>query len=241
MLPVGSAALAFLSGLLSILSPCVLPILPLALGGAVSAHRLGPLALAAGLALSFTAIGLFVATLGFSLGLGGGAFQMAGAMLFVILGTVLMVPQLQARFATAAGPLGNWVDARFGTFSTAGLTGQFGLGLLFGAVWSPCAGPTLGAAAALAAGGHDLGQVTLVMLAFGIGAALPLIALGMLSRASLLRWRGTLANSGTGAKMALGAVLIVFGGLVLTGLNQPLETLVVSHSPGWLLQLTTKY
>jgi len=241
VLPLGSVTFAFLAGLLSILSPCVLPILPLALGGAVGAHRFGPVALAAGLALSFTAIGLFVATLGYSIGLGGGTFQAAGAILFVVLGTVLMVPQLQARFATAAGPVGNWVDARFGGFSTSGLSGQFGLGLLFGAVWSPCAGPTLGAAAFMAAKGHDLAQVAAVMLAFGIGAALPLLALGLLSRASLLRWRGRLAGSGKGGKMVLGAVLVIFGVLVLSGLNQSLEAFLVGHSPDWLLQLTTRY
>ncbi len=241
MLPVGSAAFAFLAGLLSILSPCVLPILPLALGGAVSAHRFGPAALAAGLALSFTAIGLFVATLGFSLGLGGTAFQTVGATLFVALGIVLLVPALQARFATVAGPVGNWIDSRFGGLSASGLSGQFGLGLLFGAVWSPCAGPTLGAAAAVAASGRDLGQVALVMLAFGIGAALPLLALGTVSRTTLLRWRGKLAGSGQGGKMMLGAVLVIFGALILSGLDQSLETILVSHAPDWLFQVTTRY
>ena len=67
----GSIALAFLAGVLSTLSPCVLPLLPLVLGTAVSAHRFGPAALAAGLATSFVAIGLFVATIGFSIWLDG--------------------------------------------------------------------------------------------------------------------------------------------------------------------------
>jgi len=61
--------LALLAGVLSVLSPCVLPLLPIVLGTAASQHRLGPAALAAGLALSFTAIGLFVATIGFAAGL----------------------------------------------------------------------------------------------------------------------------------------------------------------------------
>ena len=241
MLSLGSAFLAFVAGVLSILSPCVLPILPLALGGALTAHRFGPLALAAGLALSFTGIGLFIATIGFSIGLGGGAFQAAGAILLVTLGTVLLIPPLQARIATAAGPVGNWFDVRFGGYSRSGLSGQFGLGLLFGAIWSPCSGPTLGAAAFMAASGRDLVQVTAVMLAFGIGAAVPLLLLGTLSRASLLRWRGKLANSGRAGKVLLGAALVLFGLLILTGLNQTLEAFLVEHSPGWLLQLTTRY
>ncbi|MDE2133850.1 MAG: cytochrome c biogenesis protein CcdA [Alphaproteobacteria bacterium] len=241
MLPVGSATVAFVAGILSVLSPCVLPILPIALGGAVAAHRFGPIALSAGLAVSFTAIGLFVATLGFSVGLGSGAFQMVGAVLLVVMGIILMVPRLQVEFATVAGPLGNWAEQRFGGFSTAGLSGQFGLGLLFGAVWSPCAGPTLGAAALMAANGHNLIQVTFIMLAFGIGAAVPLLALGTISRVSLMRWRGKIAGSSYGAKAFLGAILVLFGVLILSGLNQTIEAYLVSHSPDWLLQLTTRY
>ncbi len=61
--------LAFLAGILSTLSPCVLPLVPLLLGTAASEHRFGPVALAVGLALSFTAIGIFVATVGFAIGL----------------------------------------------------------------------------------------------------------------------------------------------------------------------------
>ncbi|MGU3423203.1 cytochrome c biogenesis protein CcdA, partial [Methylobacterium sp. D54C] len=63
--------LAFLAGILSVLSPCVLPLLPLVLGAAASEHRLGPAALPAGRAQSFVAIGLFVATVGFAIGLDG--------------------------------------------------------------------------------------------------------------------------------------------------------------------------
>ena len=70
----GALGLAFLAGVLTVLSPCVLPLLPIVLGAAASQHRLGPLALAGGLALSFTAIGLFVATIGFAAGLDTGFF-----------------------------------------------------------------------------------------------------------------------------------------------------------------------
>ena len=60
------------------LSPCVLPLLPIVLGTAASEHRLGPVALAAGLALSFVVIGIFVATIGFAIGLDGDVFRAAG-------------------------------------------------------------------------------------------------------------------------------------------------------------------
>ena len=78
--------LALLAGVLSILSPCVLPLVPVILAGAVAEHRVAPLGLAAGVALSFTAIGLFVAMIGFSIGLDMSMFRTAAAVLLILVG-----------------------------------------------------------------------------------------------------------------------------------------------------------
>ncbi len=236
-----TVGLAFVAGVLSILSPCVLPLLPLVFAGAAAEHRLGPLALAGGLALSFTVIGLFVATVGFAIGLDSDFFRLVAAILFIVVGAVLLVPGLQTRLATAAGPVSNWTEQRFGGLATAGLGGQFALGLLLGAVWIPCVGPTLGAASLLASQGRDLGAVTLAMLAFGLGAALPLALIGTLSRAAILAWRDRLAGAGKGIKLALGAILIVVGAAILAGYDHRIETALVDASPAWLTELTTRY
>jgi cytochrome c biogenesis protein CcdA len=238
---IGTLGLALLAGVLSILSPCVLPLLPIVLGTAQSEHRLGPVVLAAGLAVSFTVIGLFVATIGFAIGLDTDVFRAISAFLLVAVGMVLLVPQLQAQFAVAASPVGSWVDDRFGGFTATSLWGQFGLGLLLGAVWVPCVGPTLGAASLLAAKGENLGQVALTMIAFGIGAALPLMVLGFVSREAMTRWRGRLMEAGKGGKMLLGALLVAVGLLVATGADKRLETFLVDASPQWLTDLTTRY
>lgn len=236
-----SLALALIAGILSVLSPCVLPLLPIVLGTAVSEHRLGPAALAAGLALSFAVIGLFVATVGFAIGLDAWLFRNVGAILMAGLGVLLLVPSLQVRVAAAGGPLGNWAESRFGGFSSSGLQGQFGVGLLLGAVWSPCVGPTLGAASLLAARGENLPMVTGTMLMFGIGAGLPLVALGSLSRSRLIAARSRLAGVGQGAKMALGSLLLGLSLLILTGLDKQFEAILVAVSPGWLTRLTTTF
>ncbi len=238
---IGTIGLALLAGVLSVLSPCVLPLVPIVLGTAASEHRFGPVALAGGLALSFTAVGLFVATIGFAMGLDAGLFRTAAALLLVGIGLVLMLPGLQARLAVAAGPVGTWTEERFGGFSTTGLSGQFGVGLLLGAVWSPCVGPTLGAASVLAARGENLGAVALTMLAFGVGAALPLLGLGLLSRDALMRWRNRMMAAGKGLKGVLGALLASAGLLILTGLDKRLEAWLVDVSPEWLTALTTRF
>jgi cytochrome c biogenesis protein CcdA len=237
----GNIGLSFLAGVLSTLSPCVLPLLPIVLGTAVSAHRAGPAALAAGLALSFVTVGLFVATIGFSIGLDTGVFRAVAAVLLMAIGLVLLVPRFQVQFALATGPVSNWAGQRFGGFSGNGLGGQFGVGLLFGAVWSPCVGPTPGAASLLAAQGSNLGYVALAMLAFGLGAALPLLLLGLFSRQTLMRWRDGLRAAGKSGTIAMGVILLATGFLVVTGLDKVLETKLVELSPAWLTDLTTRY
>jgi cytochrome c biogenesis protein CcdA len=238
---IATLGLAFLAGVLSVLSPCVLPLLPIVLGTAQSEHRLGPAALAAGLAVSFTLIGLFVATIGFAIGLDTDVFRAISAMLLIAVGVVLLVPRLQQQVAVAAGPIGSWADERLGGFTATSLWGQFGLGALLGAVWVPCVGPTLGAATILAAKGEDLGQVALTMLAFGVGAAVPLMVLGFVSREAMMRWRGKLMEAGKGGKMLLGALLLAVGLLVATGADKKLEVFLLDVSPQWLTDLTTRY
>jgi cytochrome c biogenesis protein CcdA len=238
---VATLGLALLAGVLSVLSPCVLPLLPIVLGTAASAHRLGPVALAAGLAISFTAIGLFVATVGFAAGLDTGVFRTISAILLIGVGLVLLVPKLQEQFALAAAPVSNWAGGYTDNFTPGGLGGQFGLGLLLGAVWSPCVGPTLGAASVLAAKGEDLGQVALTMLVFGVGAALPLMLLGFVSREAMMRWRGRMMETGSIGKTLLGLLLVAVGLLVATNLDKRLETILVDASPAWLTELTTRF
>ena len=102
-------------------------------------------------------------------------------------------------------------------------------------------GPTLGAASILAAQGRDLGEVAATMLVFGLGAALPLAALGLLSREALLRWRTRLISGGAHGRMLFAIVLVAIGVIVVTGLDKRIETLGVYESPQWLTDLTTRF
>ena len=238
---VATLALALLAGVLSTLSPCVLPILPIVIGTAASQHRYGPAALAAGLAVSFVTIGLFVATIGFAIGLDAAVFRKISAILLIGIAVVLLSSHLQQVVAGAASPLSTWVGDKFGGSSRQGLWGQVGVGMLLGAVWSPCVGPTLGAASVLASQGQNLVQVGATMLLFGIGAALPLLMLGMLSREVMMKIRGRMLSAGSTAKTALGVILLAIGFLVLSGYDKTAEAALVAAMPDWLTNLTTRY
>ena len=233
--------LAFLAGVLSTLSPCVLPLIPVVLGAAASAHRLGPLALALGLASSFVMVGLFAATIGFSIGLDADMFRLVAAALMIIVGAVLIVPLFQSRLALAAGPASHWANERLAGLSSAGLAGQFGVGVLLGVAWSPCVGPTLGAASLLASQERELPRVAATMLVFGLGAASPLLAAGILSREVISKSRARLLSAGQNLRAALGIGFVLVGALIVTGMDKQIETALVDISPQWLTALTTRY
>jgi cytochrome c-type biogenesis protein len=237
----GTFALGYLAGVLSTLSPCVLPLLPILIASALAQHRLGPLALAAGLTLSFTLVGVSIATLGASIGLDPSLLRKGAALLLIGFGVLLLVPALQTRFALATAGVGAAGDGLLARLSGTGWSGQFMVGLVLGLVWSPCVGPTLGAASTLASQGRDLGQIALLMLLFGLGAGTPLVLIGGLSREAMARARGRLLSAGQPGKGLLGVMLLAIGAAILSGADKHFEAWVLDHSPDWLTELTTRF
>jgi len=237
----GSYGLGLLAGLLSTLSPCVLPIIPILLGSAANAHPRAPLALAGGLAISYAVIGTALAWAGSSLGLDTSIFRNVGAAILGLLGLVLMSASLQRRFASATSGIGYAGNNLISRMKLDGLGGQFAIGLVLGVVWSPCVGPTLGAAVVLASQGSQLPQVALLMGVFGIGAALPVVALAYVSRSAMMKIRGKLMQAGKTGKMLMGAIMIALSSMILSGADKPVESWLVDHSPSWLTTLTTRF
>ena len=238
---IATYGLAALAGVLSVLSPCVLPIVPILLSSATTQHRLGPLALAGGLALSFAVIGTLIASLGSAFGLEPSLVRTISAIALGLVGITLLSSSLQQRFAVAASGFSNAGQAMMSRMNLDGLSGQFVIGLILGGVWSPCVGPTLGAAVTLASQATHLPQVALTMTLFGIGAALPILVLGAVSRGVVTRSRGRLLKAGSYGKILMGASLVLVSIAMLTGVDKSAEAYLVEHSPAWLTELTTRY
>jgi cytochrome c biogenesis protein CcdA len=216
----------------------VLPLLPIVVASALQRHRGGPVAVAIGLVLSSAGTGLVFSSFGFTLGLDREAARFAAAGLMAVAGLVLLLPRVQAAFAGAAAPLGRGAD-RLARRVPAGLSGQFLLGLLLGAVWVPCTGPTLAAALSLAAQSESLARAGVVMLGFGVGAVVPVLGLAYGSRRALIgrhAWMRALATPG---KALMGALLLLVGALAVTGVDKVIEAWMVERMPDWLLELTT--
>lgn len=237
----GTYALGFVAGLLSTLSPCVLPLIPILLATAAGRHQYGPLALALGLMLSFTLVGSLIAFAGPAMGVDPAALRIGGALVLAVFGTILVSTSLQIRFANATSFLSATGDRILSSVQIDGLQGQFLVGLALGVVWSPCVGPTLGAAIALASQGSHLPQIGLLMAVFGLGAGAPLLVLGLLSRNAVQGARGQLMRTGKYGKVVMGLVMLALAVAILTGADKVLETWAVGHSPEWLTTLTTRY
>lgn len=237
----GSYGFGLLAGILSTLSPCVLPIIPILLGTAANAHHRAPLALAGGLAISYAIIGTGLARAGSALDLDPAIFRSIGAAVLGVLGVVLMSGSLQQRFASATSGIGDAGNNLLARMNLDGLWGQFAIGLVLGVVWSPCVGPTLGAAVVLASQGSHLPQVALLMGIFGVGAALPVVALAYVGRSAMTKVRGTLMQAGKTGKMILGLIMIALAAMILSGADKPIEAWLVNVSPAWLTQLTTRF
>jgi cytochrome c biogenesis protein CcdA len=237
----GAYGLGFLAGLLSTLSPCVLPLIPILLGSAAHPHRLAPLTLGTGLAVSYMLIGTTLAASGSFLGLDASAVRLGGAVLLGGLGLVLMATPLQRAFARAMAGVSQAGNRAMARLRPDGPWGPLAIGLVLGLVWSPCVGPTLGAAIVLASQGSALPQVALLMGLFGLGAALPVVALAYGARSGSSHLRERLLRAGQTGKTILGALLLLVAALILSELDQPIEAWLTAQSPAWLLQLTTRY
>lgn len=233
--------IAFVAGVLSTLSPCVLPLLPIIIGSSVAEHKAGPFIVATGMALSFAIIGTLLASVGVKIGLNQNSFRYIAALIMLLIGILLVSKNLQERFAVASSGISGAGNNLLTKVSITGLKGQFIIGLLLGLIWSPCVGPTLGAAITIASQGSDLIAVATMMVIFGLGAGLPIIILGLLSREAMLKAKMRLLGFGGIGKTILGSFLVLVSLAILLGQDKRAEEFLTDHSPQWLTHLTTKY
>lgn len=229
---------AFLAGMLTLINPCVLPLLPIIIASSLQQGRGGPVALAAGLVVSFVVIGTGVTAFGHAIGLDIDTVNQAAAAIMILFGVVLLVPQFNATLAAASAPLANAADRRMQSQTQRGTAGQFFIGLLLGAVWSPCIGPTLGGAIGLAASGENLFAAAVTMLAFGCGVAAVLLALSYGSRELIARRRARLQRIMPYAKSIMGLVLLGVGIALWFKWHYIAEAWLLDRMPIWLQDLS---
>ena len=229
---------AYLAGLLTLINPCVLPVLPIVLVSALNASRMGPVALAAGMSVSFVAFGVLVTAFGSSIGLTQDRLAEIGAFLMIAFGLVLIVPMFARRFETATAGFASSADAQLNDMDDHGLRGQFLGGLLLGAVWSPCIGPTLGGAIALASQGENLLWAALIMTFFATGVSTLILGLGLGAREAIRTRANALRGLAERSKPILGFVFIAVGLMLALKFHHVIEAWALDVMPIWLQDLS---
>ena len=228
--------LALAAGMLTIFSPCVLPLAPIVVASARARDPLGPIALGFGLAATFGLVGGVLASFGVELGDSGPA-RAASAVIMIAIGAALLAPALGERIERRLGFAGRAAGVMSERLPNAGLAGQAAAGVVLAFAWAPCAGPILGAALVLAAKGGSIAAAIATMTVYALGAAGALIGLGY--AAGRVASKTRLAWAGAGGRVALGAAFLIIGGAVLTGLDHQIEAVLVAAMPDWLTAFAT--
>lgn len=236
MIPILNLPLAFAAGLLTILSPCVLPLAPVVVASARARDPRGPIALGLGLAATFGVVGGVLASFGVAFG-DSELARAASAAIMIVIGFALLAPAIGEAFERRLGFVARAADVMSERLPNAGLAGQAAAGAVLAFAWAPCAGPILGAALVLAAKGGSLAAAIATMTAYALGAAGALIGVGY--AAGRVASKARFAWAGAGGRLALGAAFLLVGAAVLTGFDHHIEAVLVAAMPDWLTAFAT--
>jgi len=230
--------LAFCAGLLTFLNPCVLPLLPMIAAASLARHSLGPLVMMLGMSFAFTLAGVGIARLAALTGFLAEDVAVVAGWVMMGFGLTMLLPQAQFGFARVTGSAAAGTTRLIGQVEGRGFGGQAIAGALLGLAWSPCIGPTLGAAIGFAAEGRNLGQAAGTMAAFSAGAAMVMLILSYGAR-GIIAWRkAALLAVAPRARKILGVGLVAAGALVALHVDHIAERWVLEHLPPWFSDLS---
>ncbi len=230
--------LSLAAGSLTTLSPCVFPLLPLVLGGALQGNRFAPVAMGAGMIVSFAAIGMVLGALGPALGIDADTVRTAGAAMLIAFALVMLVPALGERFTRWMLPIASTANAASSKLDGGSVVGALMLGGVLGLVWSPCSGPLLGSALSLVASEGGVARGGLVLGIFGLGAAIPLVAVAYASRRGFVAVRDWVMARIDRVRHVFAVLLGAMGVAILTGGDKWLEARVLQWLPDAWVNLT---
>lgn len=235
-----SPPLAFLAGMLTTLSPCVLPVLPFVTAFSLAKNKLGPLALAMGLLVTFVLVTLVISSSGELLGVNPVIIRRISGGLLAAGGLLFLSARLTERLASSlSGLTGRAASLSQRSFGGPVLT-EFVVGMLLGVVWTPCSGPSLGVALGLASQAGSIGAASVVLSVFGMGAVIPLILFAYGARNILGKVRKHAGLIG-GFKKLFGILMFVFGILIAFDWDRYVERFLTTNLPDFWVEFITRF
>ncbi len=224
---------ALLAGAATAVSPCVLPVLPVALSAGVTGGHRRPLGVATGLALSFTFATVALVYLISALGLPDGLLRTLAIVTLLVFGISLLIPRLADRLEASLGRFGAKLGVH-GNRQDGGFWSGMLVGVGLGFVYAPCAGPILASVITVSASQQFTAGRLAVAFAYGIGSAVVLYALMLGGR----RLTAPLARRSVRFQMALGAIMVLIAVAMLGNYDTRFETAIASDLPSFLVNPT---
>jgi cytochrome c biogenesis protein CcdA/thiol-disulfide isomerase/thioredoxin len=227
-------AFAFVAGAATAISPCVLPVLPVALSAGLTGGRRRPLGVVSGLALSFAFATVALVYVIDALGLPDDLLRNLAIAVLLVFGVSLLVPPLAARVEAAIGRI---VPGRAAAANRdGGFWSGFAVGLSLGLVYAPCAGPILAGVITVSASQSFTAGRLAVALSYAAGSALVLYVLMRGGR----RLTARLAPNVGRFQMAMGAVMVVVAVLMLADYDTRFQTAIADDLPAFLVNPSKK-
>jgi len=231
-----SIILVFIAGVVTIMKPCCLPLVPIIFSGS-GGHKFRPLAIVSGLTVSFTTMGVLVSAFGATFGAYTDYLRNIAILFIITMGLVLFDEDVNMEFMKLSGSITQGLRKNFGflnKFSSkmpeGSLTGGFFLGMSLGVLWIPCVGPVLGAVLALVASVGNTTYGAWMLFVYSIGMSLPMLAIAYYGKKFTNRYTW-FSRNGELLKKLSGLVLIVAGILLLFGIDKLFIRLLSPYFP----------
>lgn len=229
---------AFLAGVVTILSPCILPVLPIVLSGSAMSGKRRPFGVVTGFILSFTFFTLFLSIIVHATGLPPDSLRTLAIIIIAVFGISLLIPKFQAWLETAFSRLANAAPKSTNEsgpprLGEAGFTSGFFMGISLGLVWAPCVGPILASVIALALTGTVTGTTFLITLSYSIGTAIPMLAILYGGRRLVQK----IPNPAAIQKI-FGIIMITIALAMFFNLDRTFQTFILSAFPNYGTGLT---
>jgi Cytochrome c biogenesis protein len=227
---------AFIGGIVTILSPCILPILPIILATTATDRqsRLRPYGIITGFVASFTFFTLFLSTLVALLGIPADALRLISVIVIALFGITLINPRLQAISESLFTRLANKAPSQAGK---TGFGGGLLIGLSLGLLWTPCVGPILASVISLAITGQVTGDAALITFAYALGTAIPMLMIMKGGQALLQQHPWMLKNTRL-IQRAFGFVMLLIALIIYLGADRTFQTYILKQFPQYGAGLT---
>jgi cytochrome c-type biogenesis protein len=235
---------AFLSGIITVASPCVLPVLPFLLSGSIGG-KARPYGIIAGFVVSFTLATLFIGVVVQALGIAPDMLRTVSVGMLLVFGLLLAVPflhQFYERLSSRAvagiqGSIQGSTQSSGVKTENNGFIGGLSVGLTLGLLWTPCVGPIMASVITLALSGAVTAQAIATTVAFSLGTALPMLAVMLGGRKLLGRIPALMQNLGR-VQQGFGVVLVVFAIGIGFGYDRAFQSWFLDTFPGYSDALT---